>query len=241
MKHVKTWLLLSLLAALGLLVSFAFQKNSPSESGHVNRRSKLPTRRQLWESAYRQRGTQIIYPAAPQEIADGYREYYKNVRRDREAEWFKRYVHSDAEFPADSLGHKALSLVGAIGSNRQLQQLLPQLPIKLLDHGFRFRGQDYTAPDDILYLLNPNPQNPMQLLTVLTGNSDSAILDFLNKNSRRLRRQMSEYYVAQQGRIVRFGFFQDEGEQAWQPEGAREYDLHGHEKQARITLRFSYV
>lgn len=240
MKQVKTWLLLSLLAALVLLVSFAFQKNSPPKSGQTSQQTKFPTRRQLWESTYRQRGTQIIYPAAPQEIADGYREYYKNVRRDREAEWFKRYVHSDAEFPVDSLSLKPLSLVGAIGSNRILQQLLPQLPIKLLEHGFRFRGQDYTAPDDILYLLNPNPQNPTQLLTVLTGNSDSAILDFLNKSSRRLR-QMSEYYVVQQGRIVRFGFFQDAGEQAWQPEGAREYDLHGHEKQAQTTLHFSYI
>jgi hypothetical protein len=230
------WSALLIITALALLVSFASQEKSSQN----NQQAKFPTRRQLWESAYRQRGTQIVYPAAPQEIAAGYREYYESVRRDRDAEWFKRFVHSDADFPADSLGHKPLSLVGAIGSNRFLQQLLPQLPIKLLENGFRFRGQDYTAPDDILYLLNPNPQNPTQLLTVLTGNSDGAILDFLNKSARRLR-QMSDYYVVQQGRIVRFGFFQDEGEKAWQPEAARDYDLHGHEKQSKLTLHFSFV
>jgi hypothetical protein len=238
--RVKILISLGILAGLVILVSFAFQEKSSHRAEQTKSNSQLPTRRQLWESAYRHRGTQIVYPAAPETIAAGYREYYKSVQRNRDAEWFKRYVHSDAEYPADSLDRKPLSLVGAIGSNRVLQQLLPQLPIKLLEHGFRFRGQDYTAPDDILYLLNPNPQNPTQLLTVLTGNSDSAILAFLNKSSRRLR-QMSEYYVAQQGRVVRFGFFQDEGEQAWQPEAAREYDLHGHEKQAEMTLHFSYV
>ncbi len=238
MKQVKIWPVLSLLTALVLLVNFAFQKNSSLKSGQTNQPAKLPTRRQLWESAYRHRGTQIVYPATPPDVAAGYRDYYQNQQRG--PEWFRRNVQSEAEFPVDSLGNKPLSLVGAIGSNRILQQLLPQLPIKQLTRGFRFRGQDYTAPDDILYLLYPNPKNPTQLLTVLTGNSDSAILDFLNKSSRRLR-QMSEYYVVQQGRIVRFGFFQDEGEQAWKPEAAREYDLRGNEKQAKATLHFSYI
>ncbi len=235
--HAKVWLSLGIIAALILLVSFAFQ-NGPPPSAQDNHRQKFPTRRQLWESAYRQRGMQIVYSGAPKTIAAGYRDYYQNQQRG--PEWLRRNVLSDAEFPADSLGQKPLSLVGAFKSNLILQHLLPQLPIQRLEQGFRFRGQDYTAPDDILYLLYPNPKNPTQLLTVLTGNSDTAILDFLQNSSRRMR-QMSDYYVMQQGRIVSFGFFKDEGEGAWQPEAAREYNLHGSEKQAHATLHFSYV
>jgi hypothetical protein len=233
--RVKILLSAGLVTTLILFISFAFQENSVRQSKH---NSNWPTHRQLWETAYRSRGIQIVYPAAPEEFAARYRAYY--TARQRESNWFKSHVWSDAEFPADSLNRRSMSLVGAINSNQILQSLLPHLPIKRLPNGFHFSGQDYLAPDDILYLFYPNPQNPAQMLAVLTGNSDRAILDFLQNNQRRLR-QVGDYYLAQQGHIVLFGFFKDEGEQAWQFEAAKIYDLRTGQKTVKTTAHFVFV
>jgi len=236
--HNRIGFLVGSIAALLLLVGFIFRELLPLPSRQTSQQTQWPTRRQLWESVYRHSGMPIVYPAAPEKTAADYREYYKSLPRANE--WFRQNVLSDAEFPQDSLDRKPVSLIGALGSNRVLQRLLPDLPIKLLKHGFHFRGQNYTASDDVVFFIYPNPKNPTQLLTVLTGNSDEAILKFLQTSSRRLR-QMSDYYVVQQGRVMLLGFFKDTGEGAWRPEAGRLYDLRASEKAAKTTQHFAFV
>lgn len=233
--RVKSLLLLGVGAALILLISFAFQENSARQSRPA---VQWPTRRQLWEANARSRGTQIVYPAQPESAAVKYAEYY--LRQQRQSRWFRAKLWRDLDLPADSLKQKPVTLVGALSSNQVLQKLLPHLPIGRLAHGFNFHGRNFTAPDDIIYLFYPNPQNPARSLTILTGNSDAAILDFLQSQTRRAR-PAGDYYVVQQGRIVLFGFFQDAGEQAWQLEGAKTYDLHANEKSVKTTAHFLFV
>jgi hypothetical protein len=233
--RVKLLVAVGLATTLILLISFAFED---SASRRLKQDSPWPTRRELREAMMRSGGLQIVYPAQPEDYSKGYRNYYS--QQQRQANWLRWHLWSDAEFPADSLNRRPMSLVGAIQSNQILQALLPHLPIKRLQNGFTFRGQDYTAPDDVLYLFQPNPQNPTQMLTVLTGNRDAAILEFLQSQARRSR-QAGDYYVAQQGRVVLFGFFKDEGENAWQLETAQTHDLRANEKFAKTTAHFVFV
>jgi len=236
--RIKVLLLLSLVTVLILLISFTFKDNSVRQSNQTNDNSNWPTRRQLRDAMFRSGGMHVVYPANPEECAVRYRDYY--TQQQRRARWFRSHVWRDVEFPTDSLHLKPVSLIGAISSNQILPRLLPDLPIKRLHNGFHFHGQDYTGAGDIVYLSFPNPQNPTQLLNVLTGNSDEAILDFLQNSPRRLR-QIGDYYVAQQGRVVLFGFFQDAGKAAWKLEAAKTYDLRATPKPVKATEHFAFV
>jgi hypothetical protein len=236
--RAKFLLALGFVATLVLFLNFSFQENWPYPLKQNANDSPKPTRQQLRDSMFRSGGMHVVYPAKPEEFAARYRDYY--TQQQRRGRWFRWRMWRDAEFPTDSLHLKPVSLIGAINSNQILPRLLPDLPIKRLQNGFHFHGQDYTDAGDIVYLSFPNPKNHTQLLNVLTGNSDEAILDFLQNSPRRFR-QIGDYYIAQQGRVVLFGFFQDTGKAAWKLEAAKTYDLRVTPKPAQTTEHFTFV
>jgi len=237
--RVKILASLSLFAILIFFV-FAFKNNAFRQKQQTNPRANWPTRGQLWDSMFRRRGMLTLYSAGDAKIAAEYRDYYQNLPQ-RGPEWPRREYLGDMEFPPDSLSRRPLAVVGAINTNQILQRLLPQLPIERLPEGFRFRGQNYRAADDILALTYPNPLNPTQALFIVTGNSDRAILDSFRKNSRRWRRAMGDYHIEQQGQTILYGYFQDSGPGAWDPDSGREYDLRRSEKPAKTTAHFNFV
>ena len=236
--RVRIWFLLGSFIALILLVSFAFQeKSSPA-----GQQPQWPTRRELRESMFRSRGLQVVYSGADSTIAAQYRDYYQNQLSRGWPEGFKREYRRDVEMPLDSLGRQPLTVVGALHSNQILQRLLPQLPIQRIDNGFRFRGQNYLDADAIITLSYPHPANPAQMLTVITGNSDGAILQSLRDNlRRRWWRNMGDYHIAQKGQTLVYGYFQDRGPGAWSADSVREYDLRREEKPAKVTAHFDFV
>ena len=156
--RVKILISLGLVAILILFI-FAFKGSAVRQTPQTNPRANWPTRGQLWDSMFRRRSALTLYAAGDAKIAAEYRDYYQNLPQ-RGPEWFKREYLGDTEFPPDSLGHRPLTVVGAINNNQILQRLLPQLPIERLPDGFRFRGQTYRAADDILALTYPNPLIP---------------------------------------------------------------------------------
>jgi len=237
--RVKLLSSLSLIAIFVLLV-VAFKGGVSQQKPQTNPRANWPTRGQLWESSFSRRGVLTVYSAGDAKIAAEYRDYFLNLPQ-RGPEWFKREYSGDTDFPADSLGQRPVTLVGAINSNQPLRRLLPQLPIERLAEGFRFRGQTYRAADDILTLTYPNPLNPTQALSIVTGNSDRAILDSFRKNSRRRMRSMGDYHIEQQGQTILYGYFQDSGPGAWDPDSVREYDLRREEKPVKTTAHFNFV
>lgn len=208
------------------------QKNNP--------RANWPTRSQLWESSFGRRGALTIYSARDTAIAAEYRRYFQNLPQ-RGPEWFRREYIGDTDFPSDSLGERAVTLVGALSSQQLLQRVLPQLPLERLPEGFRFRGQVYRAAEDILTLMYPNPLNPQRPLSIITGNSDRAILEMLRQNSRRRMRNMGDYNLQQNGQTILYGYFQDRGPGAWDPDSAREYNLRRDEKPGQMTPHFNFV
>jgi len=234
--RLKVLILLSL-AAIFVLLIVAFKGGG---SQQTNPRANWPTRSQLWESSFSRRGALTIYSAGEAKIAAEYRDYFKNLPQ-RGAEWLKREYLGDTDFPPDSLGQRAVTLVGALNSNQLLMRLLPQLPIQPLHDGFRFRGQTYRAANDILNLTYPNPVNPQQALSIITGNSDRVLLESLRQNSRRRMRSMGDYNLQQNGQTILYGYFQDRGLGAWDPDSAREYNLQRDEKPAHTTTHFNFI
>ena len=237
--RVKVLISFSFLAIFVLLI-VAFKGGGSQHAQQNNPRANWPTRSQLWEASFSRRGSLTIYSAGDTAIAAGYRNYFQNLPQ-RGPEWFKREYLSDTDFPLDSLGQRAVTLVGALNSNQPLQRLLPQLPIERLPDGFRFRGQTYRAADDIFNLTYPNPLNPRQALTIITGNSDQAILESLRRNSRRRMRSMGDYNLQQNGQTTLYGYFQDSGAGAWDPDSVREYNLRRDEQPAQTSTHFNFI
>lgn len=231
---------LSVLAAAVLLV-LAFKGGAGRQQDRpTNPRANWATRQELWESSFSRRGGLTIYSASDTATAAEYRGYFQSIPQ-RGPEWFKREYIGDTDFPLDSLSQRAVTLVGALNSHQVLQRLLPQLPLERLPDGFRFRGQDYRAADVIFYLNYPNPLQPQRALSIITGNSDGAILQALRGNARRRGRALGDYNLQQHGQTLLYGYFQDRGPGAWDPDSAREYNLQRDTKPAQATAHFNLI
>jgi len=107
------------------------------------------------------------------------------------------------EVKPDDLAGKGVWLLGTPRSNRFLKSLLPHLPIRFEESGFRFAGRLYTDPDDVVQLLWTNPVNPERPLFVATGNRDVAIAATANSPTL----QPHHYQISRGGRLLRFGNF----------------------------------
>jgi len=179
-----------------------------------------------------------IFPSAPAEISEAYRTTYQDRQRQRYR--IRQRLLSDRQFPADSLSHVPAILVGSLQSNTMLKHVIPDLPLEIIAGGFRFRGVDYTDSTDVFYLTYPNPRNRSLLLMVLTGNNDAAILRYQKQIERRFA-DTGDFIVSRHDQTIAFGFFQDAGPYAWNPERAQVYDLFREQKSAKQTMHFSFV
>lgn len=180
-----------------------------------------------------------VYPGAPAELAGAYRDHYEIMQQRFDGRMRQRFL-SDHEFASDSLSLMPLTLVGAKQSNRLLRDIWPDLPIQSVAGGFRFRGESYLDSTDVLYLMYPNPRNRRMLLSILTGNSDAAILRQQSQPNRFYNR-LGDYAVFREGRAIAFGFFQDRGSHAWDPQAAQAYDLLREQKAVMSSEHFSFI
>ncbi|NUO83600.1 hypothetical protein HUU05_26290, partial [candidate division KSB1 bacterium] len=198
--------------------------------------ARLPNREELWRSMMESRRLVVIHSGADERTAQGYREYLSNARMRR----FPLTIATDAEFAVDSLAHVPLRVLGAFSTNRLIQNLLPGLPLAQIPGGFRFSGKEYRDSSDVVSLFYPNPLNPRMQLRLTTGNSDAAILHYLN-NRQLYGVETGDYCVISKGRIDLIGFFQDAGTHAWQTAHAREYRLDSEQTPSFESEHFSFI
>ena len=225
-----------LLLAIILLFTLAVSNFQEASTNQQTDSQRWPTRRELWRSM--RRNSVAIYPGAPAKICQAYQALYQEQQSQRYL--LRRRFLSDQQFPADSLGHLPLMLVGSLQSHQLLKQIIAELPLQIIPGGFRFRGVDYTDSTDVLYLAYPNPRNRAMLLMILTGNTDAAIVRYQKQQEWR-NFMMGDFILLRQARAIAFGFFQDTGLHAWNPEKAQAYDLFQKQKSAKQTLHFSFV
>ena len=198
--------------------------------------SRLPTREELFRNMFEIRRLVVIHSGADARTAQLYRDYLNSGRMRR----FPMTIAADAEFPTDSLAHLPLRVLGALNTNRAIQNLLPGLPLEQIPGGFRFSGKEYRDSSAVVSLFYPNPRNPRMQLRLTTGNSDAAILHYLG-NRQEFGMDTGDYCVISQGRIDLIGFFQDTGVHAWQTAHAREYRLDSEQKPTLESQHFIFI
>jgi len=226
------------LSAIVVLFTFAARAFRVSSATQHSTNNEWPTRQELWQSLRQSGGMITVYPGEPAKLAEAYKKYYESIQRPGGR--FRQRVISDREFAKDSLGLAPLVLSGALQSNKLLKEIFKELPIEILSTGFRFRGEDYRDSTDVLFMMYPNPSNRRMLLSILTGNSDDAILRLQRQFTRAFNR-IGDYTILRDGQVIAFGFFQDSGPGAWNPEAAEAYDLLREQKPVMQTEHFSFI
>ncbi len=201
-----------------------------------NNATRLPNREELWRSMMESGRLVVIHSAPNERTAQAYRDYLSTGRMRR----FPMTITTDTQFSADSLAHLPVRVLGALTTNRLIQPVLPGLPLEQIPGGFRFSGKDYRDSSDVVSLFYPNPRNPRMQLRLTTGNSDAAILHYLN-NRQLYGVETGDYCVISQGRVDLIGFFQDTGKHAWQIAHAREYRFDAAQKPALESRHFTFI
>ncbi|TAE47756.1 MAG: hypothetical protein EAZ89_17025 [Bacteroidetes bacterium] len=96
--------------------------------------------------------------------------------------WFRMEVRSAGELSRDSLGVHALMLVGTPESMPLIAELASGLPVTLSKGSFTFDGRTYSQPNHTLNLsFLPNPVGGQLPISLLTGNSDTAVCNQLKE------------------------------------------------------------
>ncbi len=170
----------------------------------------------------------VVHGADDGGLADLYR------ARIRESSWSRTFtlsLESPSTATAEALRAAPVALVGTPTSNPWLRRLVPRLPVRFEAGGFRFLGRTYNDRDDVLVLVHPHPENPRQLLLVVTGNRDEAVLERAFHYP-----QPNDFEVWRRGLRVRFGRFDDR----WAPDPERDRDVLAEIRLLRETDRHRF-
>jgi hypothetical protein len=84
-------------------------------------------------------------------------------------------VLADRDVSAEEFARRPVILFGGAAQNEWTQKLGTALPVEFTRAGFRWAGDDYDRPGDVLHLVYPNPLDPHRFLLLIAGNSAAAI------------------------------------------------------------------
>lgn len=140
---------------------------------------------------------------------------------------------------ADTLPSAAgLVVIGTPECNPFLRTLLPELPVQFREDGFEFNHHRYARDTDVISFTLRHPNEPERNLTVITGNDDAEILQFLQRTRRGLFSHTGDYSIYRSNALVAYGFFGYERQgQRLRIRIRREFNF---ERQRKHVLRDAY-
>lgn len=94
---------------------------------------------------------------------------------------FKVITKRDDKLTEYEAANYPLYIIGT-RNNLLVKRLSEAIPVRLIEGGFNFNGKDYMAPNDVVKLsFYPNVFNPKMPITVITGNHEDAIVQFVQQ------------------------------------------------------------
>ncbi len=108
----------------------------------------------------------------------------------------------DAELTVERATSHDLMILGALDDNSWFARLGTDLPVSLGKDHFAWRGIPYTAPDDGLILVTPNPADPQRVVYLVAANSALQ----LHRMTRRYQRDLPSWAVFKGDEIVAKGY-----------------------------------
>jgi hypothetical protein len=110
----------------------------------------------------------------------------------------------DSELTTAQAASHDLIVLGTLDDNRLFASAAGKLPIRFGKNHFEWRGAKYTAPDDGLFLVLPNPFNPKRVMYVVAANSALQ----LHEMTKRYTADIASWAVFKGGKIVHQGYHQ---------------------------------
>lgn len=167
---MKYWMLLS---AIALASCSATLENEPIT--HTN----WPTREELFQNFRNQDTAIIVYGKEDYKISDLLVNGVAALapKDDR----FTVITRRDDKLTEFEAANYPLYIIGT-RNNLLIKRVSEAIPVKVFEGGFNFNGTDYMAPNDVIKLsFYPNVFNPKIPFTVITGNHEEAIVQYVQQ------------------------------------------------------------
>ena len=110
-------------------------------------------------------------------------------------------------------------LLGGPDENEWTRRLAPALPVRFEAQGFRWQGQLYGRPRDVIHLSWPNPLAPSRFLLLSAGNSPAALA-----GAQDLALSDDDWRIYRDGALVRSGRFAQDPSRPWSYDPRRDRD-----------------
>ena len=226
-----------LLSAAFLLQSFYFCGHQLGHSGSADRR--WPTKKELRGNFYKIRKELLVFGTGNPETAAAYKNFAEKYAR--RLKWIEIVVKPDSLVTTEEISSIPLWLIGTPSSNSLLTKIQNYLPIKIENGSFSIGKDSYSEETDI-YILSvyPNPLAPSLPLSVISGNTDEYIVDFL-ENSYRWSARAGDFRVFRNGQGITFGFFKQEKNGPWKVDFEKTRNYLKHKNRILETEHYVFI
>lgn len=180
-KNEQTNLVMTRLFLFLLLALFA---QACQLQGTPKSEDRDPGKEDMYRSFYNHRSLLIIYGSQDPAFTDAYKSAAKKLqerlsggRRPLTVE-----VQSDENYDLESWKKLPSFLIGTTSSHKLLNRISPQLPLKQTPEGFTWKEKAFKGEQHAYQLsFYPNPDSIWTPLSVVSGNSDQAVLSLLDR------------------------------------------------------------
>lgn len=202
-----------------------------------------PSRWQLRRNFSEKGELLIVYNAENKQALEEYDAFLSNLvkedlgRRMRNIQ-IKHKLSS--EVSDEEIKNSVLFVVGTAEANTLTKRLTTNLPLKFSEKGVQFNAKEFQEKGDVLsFSYYPNPENNALPFLLLTGNDDTAILNFLKAqyaNQRFINQNMDFEIYRNNDKIVVGGF-----NNAWGLNQDAYFDFSEGVKSVATTEHFEFI
>ncbi len=233
-----------------LLIAFFLIFNCTANSSTYNEKNNvlvveedLPSRWQLRRNFYDKGEILIVYDAEDEAVLSTYPRFLKGLAKEslgrRNTNINIKYKRS-TEISEEEIKNSVLFVVGTPNANPLIERLSTKLPMKFTDTGIRFKDIDFNGKEEVLsFSYFPNPENNQLPFLRITGNSDTAILQFLKNQyakKRFLNQSMDLEIYRKDAKIVVGGF-----DRQWNVEKDAYFDFSYTPRNVQSTEHFELI
>ncbi len=144
-------------------------------------------------------------------------------------------VMADRDVGAETIARHHVVLLGGPRENGWTARFATMLPVTFSPGAFRWQGNDYRRPGDVLHLVWPSPLDPGRFMIVVAGNSVAALAG----RAGRIQLGARDWRIYRDGELVRSGVFAQSTEWPWRYDPALDHDLEASRARFNGSLRRS--
>ncbi|MDW3646450.1 MAG: hypothetical protein R8P61_05295 [Bacteroidia bacterium] len=199
-----------------LIFILAFLSQSCMLQGTPKTGDQKPGKADMYESFNKHRSLLIVYGSGAEKETEKYRQLANSLkeRMGGGRRPLEIMIQSDQEYAMEQWKEIPGFLIGTPASNSLLARLNPFLPFQQSDSSFYINGQNFEEKEQAYQLsFFPNPDSQWTPITVVSGNSEQAVLNLLDRltSGRRFRIWGSlPYQVYEDGKRIAMGDFDED-------------------------------